>query len=113
MKLPRLSVWAGISLLLLVVIALLYPQQIGVAVFKVSLVTTAGVVGYYLDRSLFPYARPDGYLAEHFHNRYKPLANKNDADIRVNEGYHLVFALAMIRRALIVAAAMLAVGLGA
>ncbi|WFP51398.1 putative holin [Methylomonas sp. EFPC3] len=113
MKLPRLSVWAGISLLLLAVIALLYPQQIGVALFKVALVTTAGVVGYYLDRALFPYARPDGYLRHHPDRRYHAECSAEDADFRVNKHYHVVFALAMLRRALIVAAAMLAVSLGA
>ncbi|MDT4328508.1 putative holin [Methylomonas sp. MS20] len=113
MKLPRLSVWAGVSLVLLGVILWLFPQQIGVALFKVVLVTTAGVVGYYLDRSLFPYARPDGYLRHHPDGRYHAECSAEDADFQVNEGYHLVFALAMIRRALIVAAAMLAVSLGA
>ena len=114
MRLPRLTVWMAIGALLLLTIALLYPQQIGVAVFKVALVATAGVVGYYLDRSLFPYSRPDGYLTENPVNRYgNPLPSDKEADFRVNEGYHLVFALAMIRRAVIVGFAMLAVGLGA
>lgn len=113
-KLPRLTVWLGIACVLLAQIALLYPQQIGVALFKVALVATAGVLGYYLDRSLFPYARPDGYLAEYWDNRHTGLStSKEDADFRVNEGYHLVFALAMIRRAVIVGFAMLAIGLGA
>jgi len=112
-KLPRLTVWLGIACVLLAQIALLYPQQIGVALFKVALVATAGVLGYYLDRSLFPYARPDGYLAETQLNRYKTVPNEQESDFRVNEGYHLVFALAMIRRAVIVGFAMLAIGLGA
>ncbi|MCK9606227.1 MAG: putative holin [Methylomonas sp.] len=113
MKLPRLTVWLVIAAILLFTILMLYPQQIGVAVFKVSLVATAGVVGYYLDRSIFPYARPDGYLAEIPLNRYKAVKGQQEADFRVNDGYHLVFALAMIRRAVIVGFAMLAVGLGA
>ncbi|MDT4329794.1 putative holin [Methylomonas sp. MV1] len=113
MKLPRLFVWAAASVLLLGLMLWLWPHQIGVAVFKVTLVAIAGVVGYYLDRSLFPYARPDGYLAHSVEYRYSREPVAHDADFVVAEGYHLVFALAMLRRALIVAAAMLAVGLGA
>lgn len=114
MKLPRLSVWLIISVLLLAVITLLYPQQLGVSLYKLSLVSMAGVVGYWLDRSLFPYARPDGYLAHIPERRHNPHAGDvEDADYRVNVGYHTVLAAAMLRRAIIVAAAMLAIGLGA
>ncbi|MCQ8103277.1 putative holin [Methylomonas sp. SURF-2] len=114
MKLPRLSTWLAIAVVLLCLTLVLFPQQLGVLLFKVTLIATAGVAGYYLDRSLFPYARPDGYLAETPVNRYdNPLPSDKEADFRVNEGYHLVFSLAMIRRALIVGCAMLAVGLGA
>jgi len=114
MKLPRLSLWLVISVLLLVVVAVLYPQQLGVSLYKLSLVSMAGVIGYWLDRSLFPYARPDGYLAHATENRYTPhQGDHEDADYRVNAGFHLVFAAAMLRRAIIVAAAMLAIGLGA
>lgn len=114
MKLPRLTLWFVISLALLTVIALLYPQQLGVIEFKLLLVSLAGVSGYFLDRSLFPYARPDGYLAHTPEYRYNPhQGDHEDADYRVNDGYQLVFAAAMLRRAIIVGSAMLAVGLGA
>jgi len=114
MKLPRLSLWLVISVLLLIVVAVLYPQQMGVSLYKLSLVSMAGVIGYWLDRALFPYARPDGYLAHTQVHRYNlHLDDPEDADYRVNAGYHVVFAAAMLRRALIVAAAMLAIGLGA
>lgn len=114
MNLPRLSSWLFVSLALLFVVALLYPQQLGVSLYKLSLVSMAGVVGYWLDRSMFPYARPDGYLAHTQENRYNQhQGDHEDADYRVNAGYHIVFAAAMLRRAIIVAAAMLAIGLGA
>lgn len=113
MRLPRLFCWLIASILLLVVIALFYPQQLGVVVFKVLLVSVAGKAGYWLDRSLFPYARPDGYLAHKLENRYDRDPVAHDADYLVVEGYHTVFAAAMIRRAIIVGCAMLAVGLGA
>ncbi|MCK9635997.1 MAG: putative holin [Methylobacter tundripaludum] len=114
MKLPRLFSWLLISVLLLIVVALLYPQQLGVSLYKLSLVSVAGVIGYWLDRSLFPYARPDGYLAHNTEHRHNPHAGDfEDADYRVNKDYHTVFAAALLRRAIIVAAAMLAMGLGA
>lgn len=90
-KLPRLSGWLLITLLLLAAVWLLAPQQLPVSLYKLSLVTLAAVVGYWLDRSLFPYGRPD--------------------DMQISEPQH--FGAAMLRRALIVAACMVAMGLGA
>lgn len=62
-RLPRLSGWAFISLLLAFAVLFIAPQQLPVSLYKLSLVTLAGVIGYRLDRSMFPYARPDMYLA--------------------------------------------------
>lgn len=76
------------------VIAMLAPQQIGVTLYKLSLVTLAAWLGYWIDRGLFPYARPHRM---HSHSQTEPAR----------------FSLATIRRAVIVAAAMIAVGLGA
>lgn len=65
----------------------------------------AAVLGYWLDRSLFPKARPGQYL-------------KHDERLMaegrwpVQTGLHLVFSAALIRRALIVAAVCLAVAMG-
>ncbi len=112
-KLPRLFVWLAVGLWLFLLIGIAYPAQIGVAVFKVALLAVAGYLGYWLDRSLFPYARPDGYLAETKHKRYYNDPKEHAADFKVNEGYHQVFCSAMIRRAIIVGSAMLAIGLGA
>lgn len=92
MKLPRMIVSTVLSIALGVVISQLAPQQALVTLYKFSLVTGAGVAGYYLDRELFPYARPDRFLSC---------------------GREAVFAAAQIRRAIIVAAMMLAVGMGA
>lgn len=93
-KLPRLSVWIVITVWLLGGVLLLAPHQVPVALFKLCLVTMAGLVGYWLDRSLFPYARPD--KLEGF-----------------TDDFGIITASAMLRRALIVGAAMLAIGLGA
>lgn len=107
---PRLFGWFFVALLLLVAIALLSPQQLPVTLYKLSLITLAAVVGYWLDRSLFPYARPDGYL--NFNWKGRDGSGDYDVDHPISEAYKLVFAMAMLRRALIVAAVVLAVALG-
>lgn len=88
---PRLWGWAVITILLTLGIWSLSPQQLPVTAYKLSLVTLAAVVGYWLDRSIFPYARPD-----------------ESSGMGV-----LAFVAAMLRRAIIVGCAMLAMGLGA
>jgi len=120
MQLPRLFWWLVLTVLLLAVIGLLYPQQLPVSLYKLSLISMAGVVGYWLDRSLFPYARPDSFM--------ETITPLDEADIDLCEfgdcnckvipcdvvdGDGFVFAMCMLRRAIIVAAAMLAIGLGA
>ncbi|EHJ8859967.1 putative holin [Escherichia coli] len=93
------------AVLLLLIIALVSPQQLPVVVYKLSLISLASVLGYWLDRSLFPKARPGQYL-------------KHDERLMaegrwpVQTGLHLVFAAALLRRALIVAAVCLAVAMG-
>lgn len=96
MKLPRLSGWLLATVLLLIAIGLLAPQQLPVSLYKLSLVSMAGVGGYWLDRSLFPYARPDAFL------------NSPATDRAA-----MIFAASMLRRAVVVGCAMLAIGLGA
>lgn len=92
-RLPRMTGMLLVSLALLALIMALAPQQIGVSLYKLSLITTAAWAGYWIDRSLFPYARPDAYACSHCN------------DVRL--------AAAMLRRAVIVGCAMLAVGMGA
>ncbi|HCO6176168.1 TPA: putative holin, partial [Escherichia coli] len=97
--------WLVAAVLLLLIIALVSPQQLPVVVYKLSLISLAAVLGYWLDRSLFPKARPGQYL-------------KHDERLMaegrwpVQTGLHLVFSAALIRRALIVAAVCLAVAMG-
>ena len=88
----RMADWVIAAALLTLLVWLLAPQQVPVTVYKLSLVALAAVAGYWIDRSIFPYARPNPYTAGE-----QPLQ----------------FAAAQVRRALIVAAAMLAMGLGA
>ena len=90
MKMPRMSDWLVIAIILAVVIYLVAPHQIPVTLYKLSLVSLAAVAGYWADRSTFPYARPDIFW-----------------------GKDVLFAAAMIRRAIIIAAFVVAVSLGA
>lgn len=90
-RVPRMGDIGLYALILLAAIGLIAPQQLPVILFKLSLVLVAGFLGYWLDRRLFPYARPH----EHFGERTR-----------------VVGAMLMLRRAVIVVGAMLAVGLG-
>ncbi len=109
-RIPRMSGWLLIAVMLIVVIALIAPKQVPIAIYKLSLISLAGVVGYYLDCSLFPYARPDSYLKLDW--RCVGGRCTRDADYQVANGYQRVFALAMLRRAMIVAAVVIGVAVG-
>ncbi|EJU0710116.1 hypothetical protein N4A92_003285 [Salmonella enterica] len=79
---PRLSGWLVASVVLFALIGWTSSAQIPVVIYKLSLVSLSAVLGYWLDRSLFPWEES------------------------------LCCAAAMIRRAIIVAAICLAVALG-
>lgn len=111
MKLPRLFGLLILNLVLIGIIFAIAPQQAPVTLYKLSLVTTAGLVGYWLDRVLFPYARPDSFL-----ERIEFRNTRNDSvfyrDV-INKGQELAFSCSLVRRAIIIGCAMLAMGLGA
>ena len=86
----RMIDWVVITLLLTLAIGLLAPHQLGVTLYKLSLVSLAAVAGYWIDRSLFPYARPD--------------------ELALSE---METVAAYIRRAILVAACIVGVSLGA
>jgi len=109
-RIPRMAGWLLAALLLIIAIALISPQQLPVALYKLSLISLAAVVAYWLDRSLFPYARPDSYLERDW--RRGTDEPEYDADYRVAAGYILPFAAAMLRRAIIVGAVVAGVALG-
>ena len=103
-----MGLWLLISLGLAILIGILAPQQLPVSLYKLSLITSAAWVGYWIDRSLFPYARPDAYLTM----PWSPGA-PGPARAVVLPGLEIVFAVAMARRALLIGAAMIGVALGA
>lgn len=96
---------------LLTVLALCAPQQVPVAVYKLCLLLLAGLAGYCLDRTLFPYAEPSGYLLKDW--RKDPHADVPfGADFPVVQDCKLLFVAASLRQAGVIGLSMLAVGLG-
>lgn len=118
-RVPRLSGWLLITICLMAAIWFVAPQQLPVSLYKLSLVVMAAVVGYWLDRSLFPYARPDSfqelvYQLPTLFNRGEEVKYDSGEDlVAARDPQNLLFATAMLRRAIIVGCAMLAMGLGA
>ena len=113
-RFPRMFGWLLLAVILVACIAAISPQQLPVALYKLCLITLAGVVGYWLDRGLFPYSRPDFYLHRvGWDIRLREHGEMDGgADVPVAEGYQLAFAAAMLRRAMIVGACILGVAMG-
>ena len=110
LRAPRTTTWLVLAVLLLAVIAIVAPPQLPVVLYKASLVSLAAVLGYWLDRTLFPYARPDGYLQRDW--RLGTEEPEHEADYPVVPDYWREFCTAQIRRALIVASVVLGVAAG-
>lgn len=128
----RLADWVFCALLLLAAVGWMAPQQLPVAVYKLALMALAALAGYWLDRSMFPYARPDVLLlgaqaAQQPETRFaalrdvvsftEPKAADEAAGAPLDAAgareLLLLGAVCMVRRSLVVGAGMLAVGLGA
>lgn len=110
LRVPRNTLWLCIALVLLVAIAVLNPVQLPVVLYKMSLIAIAVVMGYWIDRALFPYARPDGYLATDW--RYGTKEPEFSADYMVVQNHMSAFVAATVRRGLIVSATIIAVSVG-
>jgi hypothetical protein len=112
MKTPRLFYLLVLNILLAGIIVAIAPQQAPVTLYKLSLVTTAGLIGYWLDRAIFPYARPDAFIEQReFRRPRDPKVCFIKTVIHPDLGW--IFAISMLRRAIIIGCAMLAMGLGA
>lgn len=110
----RLWELVALTVALLIAVAVIAPHQLGVIVLKVCLVSLGGVVGYWLDRILFPYARPHMLLP---HDTNGPISHRSIHAVvvdgkRTEYAWGQLGAAVMIRRAVIVAAAMVAVAIG-
>ena len=123
LRAPRMFDWLIAAVLLAALVWCIAPQQLPVSLYKLSLVALAAVAGYWIDRSLFPYARPDYFLQlGEFEDAPLPLCEKPSDDgatstielqAAPDDVLLRLMGVAMLRRAIIVAATMLAVGLGA
>ena len=128
----RMADWVVTALVLWALVAVVAPMQLQVSLYKMALVALAAVAGFWIDRSLFPYARPDLYFE--LMRPLAPLEKSSEETTFTALGGVLSFAeqqaaeslqgmsleqlsmlarAAMVRRAVIVAATMLAVCLGA
>lgn len=107
----RLLTWLISAVILFAVIAVLAPQQLPIVVYKLSLVLLAAVIGYHLDRALFPYASPGGYLQDDW-KKNGPNNDDGTVEYPIVNGYQTIFSVVLIRRALIVTAVILGVTLG-
>ena len=86
---PRLSAWALAALALVAVLTAISPAQAPVMMYKVVLVMLGAVLGYWIDRAIYPYARPHELLGDDW-----------------------IMSLACLRRALIVIACVLGLTMG-
>ena len=110
LRAPRNILWLAVAVLLLAVIAVVSPVQLPVVLYKTALIALAAVLGYWLDRALFPYARPDSYLEQDWRlGTHEPV---DDADYPVCTKYSREFCVAQIRRAIIVGAVVIGVAMG-
>jgi hypothetical protein len=112
---PRMLLWAVLTVIL---IALTFAEQnaypssvIAVTLYKAHLMALGGWGGYWLDRALFPYDRPHQYLDADEHDHLRLDRPPNDAQLEMAVG--TAFGSSMLRRAIIVAACLICVGLGA
>jgi hypothetical protein len=90
----RIGPWLILAILTTIAVGFLYPHQLGVLLWSLTKLCWGAYLGYWIDRSIFPYARPDGFNPE------------NDTNQRTS------WEALMLRRAIIIAAAILALGLG-
>lgn len=98
MRMPRMFYWTALAVLMVVVIGFLSPHQITVSLYKLHLAMAGGVVGFFFDRTVAYYARPDMFLGDDG----KPLP-----------GCELAFASSQMRRAIVIVGWVIAVLLGA
>ena len=110
-KMPRMwKEWlvTALILLLLSYFVLSWHDRLGVILGKVPLLTIGGLLGYYGDRGLFPYARPGDLLdACDVHKQASAMTGERYA------AAVSAFNTACIRRAIIVAACILGAALAA
>lgn len=111
---PRMLVWLVLTIVLMGLALLLQAKApgnlIAVTLYKAHLLSLGGWGGYWLDRALFPYARPHCFdLPTQEGKSTKEI--RSDLFDQLAEGRALGYAA--LRRSIIVAACLITVGLGA
>lgn len=109
----RMVLCLVLSLALMVAALVVPPGNVAaVTLYKLHLMSLGGWGGYWLDRALFPYDRPHTYLDAEIVADDIPdeVIQGVMGERQLDTG---AFSLAMLRRAVIVAACLLCVGLGA
>lgn len=108
----RVGPWLVAALIMAVIVGLLYPHQLGVLLWSLTKLSFGAYLGYWIDRSIFPYARPGDAMPRAIEAEHDESAMVEDwLNLQVDEGY-LLPELLMLRRAIIIAAALIALGLG-
>lgn len=111
LRAPRNSLFIVLAVLLLAVIAMVSPVQLPVVLYKAALIALAAVIGYWLDRALFPYARPDSFLWRDW--RKGTDEPEGDVDYPVaSADYMAAYCAAQLRRAIVVGCVVLGVAAG-
>jgi hypothetical protein len=110
LRAPRALTWLLLAAVLLALVAVVSPGNLPVVLYKCALVAIGAVIGYWVDRMVAPYARPDAYLVRDW--RLGSTEPEGDADYPIVPGYMPAFCAASIRRALIVGVCVLGLTLG-
>lgn len=133
-KLPRLTSWWLIATFLSLAVFLIAPQQLPVSLYKLNLISLAALAGYWIDRAVFPYARPQTAALRDLDTDYELELTEEESVqgfVKTDDGREIpieciaeglcgpidptrvYFMLGcMLRRALIISAAILAISLG-
>lgn len=88
------------------------PVQGPVVAYKLALVMVAAIAGMVFDFLAFPYALPSGYLDRDWRKNPDATGADGKPDFPIAIGYFRPFCAALLRRAVIIAAFVLAVALG-
>lgn len=124
-RVPRMLAWVAASLLLIITARFaqdLAPGSIlAVSLYKAHLLALGGWGGYWLDRALFPYDRPHQHVLPAGERVWiepdtADPAGSNapiEAELATSEADSFGLAMSSLRRAIVVAACLVCVGLGA
>lgn len=116
---PRMLVCLVLTLALMALSLFLQQAAPGsllaVTFYKAHLMALGGWGGYWLDRSLFPYARPHEQLQEDLEDPLPEVGGVSGSEMIMGSALMTTsaFGQSMLRRAIIVAACLVCVGLGA